>query len=167
MQIGDIILSSEPASFLARAILVGQAMQTGEPARWSHACRYAGDGLVLSQEARMVQKPLAQLKGRKRRWHNPAYNHNQRHTMVSDDRLYLGEPYDVLGLVGQLMRVIPWAGPWLASRVQLPHLTYCSERVCLTERIVLPEFGGGGPCVVTPQGINDWCRAAGWHCEDL
>ena len=171
--IGDLILTSDPASWLAKRILIAESFHTGRPALWSHACRYIGQDpqtgapMVLSQEWRLVAKPLAALTGRVRAWHNPAYSEAQRQALVAEASKYQGSLYDWLGIGGQMLRMVPVVGPWLTKIVQFPWSTFCSEREFYTEQTVDPHFGAGYEGIPSPEGLNTICRLAGWKCEDL
>ncbi len=168
---GDIVLTSFPASgWLARAITVGESLADGETALWGHAMRYlhtdqAGEPLMLSQEWRVVLKPLAAWRGTLLcRLHNPAYSREQRQALVALASSARGRPYDLLGLLGQALRGLPLLGPWLARVVQIPWLTYCSEMVAEHERRVNPDFM---PDIAkpAPDDMAPWARTHGWQME--
>jgi hypothetical protein len=168
---GDIILTSFPSSgWLARAIRVGQSLADGEAALWGHAMRYvgldeSGEPQVVSQEWRVVLKPLAAWRGALLcRLHNPAYSQEQRETLVALALSARGRPYDVLGLLGQALRGLPLVGPWLARVVQVPWLTYCSEMVAEHERRVAPQFMAD-IAKPAPDDMAPWARAQGWQVE--
>ena len=82
--------------------------------------------MVLSQEWRLVAKPLAALTGRVRAWHNPAYSEDQRQALVAEASKYQGSLYDWLGIGGQILRMVPVVGaPFDQDRaVPLEHLLF-------------------------------------------
>ena len=158
---GDIILTSHPSTWLAKAILAGQSLFLDRPARWTHAMRYVGDGQVISQDWKVALRPLTDWRGADLRvWHCLDYTSQERQRLVEEARLDLGRPYDLLGLLGQAFRAVPFVGRWLAGALEIPWLTFCSEKVCHVERTINPAFLDlFSGCQVAPQDIDDWCNA--------
>jgi hypothetical protein len=97
-----------------------------------------------------------------RAWTNLKYTAEQRDRLVEESALRLGTWYDYPGILGQMLRPLPWVGDWLATRLDFAFLNFCSESECEIERLVTPGFGGGGGCQISPADINAWCSAAGW-----
>ena len=67
--------------------------------------------------------------------------------------------------MGQIARMIPLVGDWLAGLIQVPALNYCSEGHCEDERTATPDFCAGGNCQVSPADIDQECRRRGWECR--
>lgn len=99
---GDIILSSDPATWLARAIAIFQSIILRRPVIYTHAQRYIGAGMIISQDWTHKIKSIAGLAGQRVSiWHNTTYTEEQRRRLVEESRQYLGSRYDWLGIVGQ------------------------------------------------------------------
>lgn len=163
---GDIILTARGQGIFARLIVWGQSLWDGRPGHFQHAMRYLGDGLCLSQEWRAVVKPLEAWAGQTIRvWSNPGYTGYARKRLVTESRLAEGRGYDWLGILGQALRVVPFAGKLLA-RINAPWATYCSELVATTEQVIFPGFMDG-KTQVSPQDINDWCNRHDWESRTL
>lgn len=71
---------------------------------------------------------------------------------------------DGLGIVGQIARMIPLVGDWLAGLIQVSALNYCSEGHCEDERTATADFCAGGNCQVSPADIDQECCRRGWEC---
>lgn len=164
---GDIVLTGGNNSPLSKAIRWGQSLFTGKPSRWRHAMRAAEEpGMVYSQEQTYRLRSLAQDTGSLVRvWRNVLYTHEQRELLLEEAAMNLGRLYDAAGLVGQGFRWIPLIGDWLASKVDAPMLTFCSEAVIYEERTVDKDyFNGGHTAQKSPQEINDYnAGQAEWH----
>lgn len=143
-----------------------QSILSGRRVKFRHVMRYTGPGRVLSQESTYCRKSLGNFKGGIIRiWQNPAYSDEQRSRLVAQAGIFEGGAYDVLGIGGQALKVIPILGKFLARFVQVPSLNYCSERECETEKTETPDFGGGQGCQISPADVDDWCRRSGWECQ--
>lgn len=166
---GDIILTARSAFFFPRLIVWAQSLWRGRPSYFQHAMRYLGKAggkqWVMSQEWKADIKALETWKGQTIRiWSNPNYSEAERVGLVEESRLAEGRGYDWLGIVGQGLRLIPFIGKAFPRAVHFPWATYCSELVATTEQVVNPKFLDGRT-QVSPQDIDDWCRARGWECE--
>lgn len=163
---GDIALvHGRDPSWLSRAISIGQSLSTESSSYWRHAMRIsAKPGYAYSQEWKFRESLLANYTGSIIKiYSNSSYDSSQRLKLCQSAEANLGSPYDLPGLLGQLFRAVPLVGGWLKDAIEIPWLTYCSERVCLTERTVTLDFCGGGSCQVSPTDIDAWCSANGWE----
>lgn len=161
---GALLCTRDPSSNLSGAIVDGESLESGEVATWGHAMRMDRDGMVNSQEVRRTRLPLSNWLGcYLRAYLNHDYGQEDYDQLLDEAELRLGTRYDWIGTgLGQLVRCIPWIGDWLASVFNIPWTNYCSEGECEIERKVCPGFLGGAGCQVSPQDIDDWCRANGW-----
>lgn len=164
----DIILSTQPGNMVAESIREFSTAIVGRPAEYSHAMRYAGHGLVLSQNWVYRLEPLSAYKeSRLKFWHCTAYSQAQRALLTANAYSCLGGHYDALGIAGQAVSAIPGL-KWMRRLLQDQALTYCSERVCLTERTINPGFLAGLPCQITPAEIDFWLqRQPDWQSFNL
>lgn len=163
---GDIVLvHGKGKDWLSTAISIGQSLSYESGSYWRHAMRVSNRYRhVYSQDWKFKERPLTDYAGCILQvFHNSAYTDDQRLQICQEAEASLGSPYDLAGLFGQLFRAVPFVGNWLKDAIEVPWLTYCSERVCLTERTQTPEFCGGGSCQVSPTDIAKWCREAGWE----
>lgn len=162
---GDTILSTKPGHWFTWALVFCQSVVERRAVIWRHAMRYKGKGRVWSQEKVMRDAPLSDWIGQTIRvWHNPAYVPVQRRQLVEQAELKEGRFYDGLGIVGQMARMIPLVGDWLANLIQVSALNYCSEGHCEDERTVTADFCAGRSCQVSPADIDQECRRRGWEC---
>ena len=169
MKRGDIILTAKGTSFLARGIVWWQSLWTRKPAHFQHAMRYlgpaGGKSWALSQEWKAAIKPFEAWSGQTFRvWSCPYYTDDERIALVEESRLAEGRGYDFVGILGQALRPIPLLGRLAAKWINMPWATFCSELVATTEQTINPSFLDG-KTAISPQDIDDWCRAHGWECE--
>lgn len=178
---GAIVLTSRAGHWLNAAITMAEALRHGAMQHWGHAMRWTGGGRVLSQDATFTERPMADYVGSRLRFWWDEKRAAPDHAAVLEQaelRLEGLSLYDAPGTLAQLLRALPWVGDWLAQRLDLPNLNFCSEGVCEDERAVAPWFGGpqhslaawllaGRPCPpgcqISPADIDAWCRAAGWR----
>lgn len=162
---GSIILTSRPGWWVANAIKAFQSFATGNPTIWQHAMRGvdAETGTVISQDWRVVKRPLSGWAGAHVRIYDPPddYTPEQIDTLVEESELALGRKYDWLGILGQAGAWLPLVGDWWRRYVQLPFRTYCSEFICLIERKVRAFAGEHKTCRIAPPEIDKACKAQG------
>ena len=160
---GRQLLTKTAQSFLFKAIQFWQSLFLGKPVDWGHAMRAAFGGMVISQDLRVRELPLAKWKGCVVRvWYDPARTPEQDTELVNNSRLDLGRLYDFLGIFGQALR--PLLGKFGAEKIEAPWATICSEKVCLRDQEIDPAYMDGEPCQKSPAELDAWNRAHGWKC---
>jgi hypothetical protein len=165
---GGVVLSNQVAGALGRGILLAESLQNDGPAEWSHAMTYSGGGRCISQGWRIREISLRDYTGAYLKAFTPPYPPERRQALVSQMRRHLGRPYDVPGILGQLLTSLT-GNAWFARAVETPWLTYCSELVCSEIRRHLdPDYLlGHRTCQVTPDAMDLWMTAAGWESRTI
>ena len=165
---GVVVLSSQVGGPLGRGILLAESLQLDGPAEWSHAMTYSGGGRCISQDWTIREISLRQYTGAYLRAYIPPYPRERLQDLVSQMRRHLGRPYDVPGILGQLLTSLTGL-VWFARVIETPWLTYCSEFVCSEMRRHLDRdyLLGHRTCQVTPDAMDLWMSAQGWPCRTI
>ena len=130
--------------------------------------RHADGGRCISQGWRIREISLRDYTGAYLKAFTPPYPPERLQALVSQMRRHLGRPYDVPGILGQLLTSLT-GNAWFARAIETPWLTYCSEFVCQEFRRHLdPDYLlGHRTCQVTPDAMDLWMTAAGWESRTV
>lgn len=155
-ELRDIDQSLLPAVVLTDSLRthLGYTIKQHSHGYYNHACWMIRPGVIASQDwtfKTFAVKRYLDKKHRVKVWVNTDWSNYMRARMLADiqdqldERLYK-RLYDVLGVLGQAIRI---------RSINIPWLYYCSERVEKTFKVAEPGY----PIThSTPADLNAWMK---------